>query len=159
MRRSCAVRTLSAWVESEPEGETSPNALAALSLALVAAGDSGRALLLADRAHNSRRATYLDLAHAYVASGLAFAGRGDTSEMIAAFASARQEVDPTGDVVAQAVVRLAESFALAAVAATSARGVRREAERLLGALGIAADGWSTVFGAAAGPRVPVASVS
>ena len=152
-----AVATLSGWVESDPEGETSPNALAALSLALVAVGDPGRALLFADRAHNSRRATYLDLAHAYVASGLAFASRGDTSEMIAAFASARQGVDPTGDVVARAVVRLAESFALGAVGATSARGVRRESERLLGALGISADGWATVFGAAAGPRVPASS--
>ena len=125
-----------------------PNALSALALALAAAGDTAGALQAADRAHDSARATYLDLAHAYVASGLAYAARGDTSEMIAAFASARQEVDGTGDVVAQAVVRLGESFALQAVGATSARGVRREAERRLAALGITAEGWSVVFQAA-----------
>jgi class 3 adenylate cyclase/tetratricopeptide (TPR) repeat protein len=138
-----AVAVLSDWVDAE--AEPSPNALAALALAMVSAGDSHAALHAADRAHNSRRATYLDLAHAYVASGMAYALRGDTSEMIAAFASARQGVDSTGDVVAQAIVRLAESFALAAVGAMSARAVRREAERLLASLRITADGWVTVF--------------
>jgi class 3 adenylate cyclase/tetratricopeptide (TPR) repeat protein len=138
-----AVAVLSDWVEAE--AEPSPNALAALALALVSAGDSRGALHAADRAHNSKRATYLDLAHAYVASGLAYALRGDTSEMIAAFASARQGVDSTRDVVAQALVRLAESFAVAAVGAMSARAVRREAERLLASLRISAEGWVMVF--------------
>jgi tetratricopeptide (TPR) repeat protein len=137
---------LADWVEQQ--AEPAPNCLAALALALASNGESVAALQAADRAHDSARATYLDLTHAYVASGLAHASRGDTSEMIAAFASARQEVDGTGDLVAQAVVRLGESHALAAVGATSARGVRREAERRLTALGISAEGWSVVFQAA-----------
>ena len=94
--------------------------LAALSLALVATGDPRRALR-ADRVHDPP-ATYLDLAHAHLASGLAHGQQQDTSEVIAAFSAARQLVDRTGDVVAQAVVRLAEAHALSAVEATSARG-------------------------------------
>lgn len=125
--------------------DASPNALVALALAKVAQGDSLEGLHLADRAHESQRATYLDLALAHVASGLAHGQRGDSAELIAAFAAARQEVDLTGDAVAQAVVRLAESHALTAIHATSARAVRREAERRLAYLEIGADGWSTLF--------------
>jgi predicted ATPase len=148
---------LSDWLAAE--ADASPNVLAALALCLVSAGDTRGALHAADRAHNSQRATYLDLAQAYTASGLAFAVRGDTSEMIAAFASARQEVDSTGDVVAQAVVRLAESFALAAVQAMSARAVRRESERLLATLRIPAEGWVVVFRAAQRWRGAAAAAS
>jgi hypothetical protein len=79
--------------------------------------------------------------------------------MIAAFASARQEVDSTGDVVAQAVVRLAESFALAAVQPMSARAVRRESERLLATLRIPAEGWVVVFRAAQRWRGAAAAAS
>jgi len=126
----------------------SPAILAVLALARMAAGDASGALVAADRAHESTRATYLDLVFAYVAAGLAYAERADTSEVIAAFAAARQEVDATGDLVAQAIVRQAEAAALGAVGATSARSVRREAERRLDALGLAAEGWSCLFQAA-----------
>ena len=103
------------------------------------------ALEWADRAHESSRSTYLDLTFSYIVAGLAHAIRGDASEVIAAFSAARQEVDSTGDVVAQAIVRLAESDALAAVGAMSARSVQRDTERRLADLGIRAEGWSTIF--------------
>jgi class 3 adenylate cyclase/tetratricopeptide (TPR) repeat protein len=123
----------------------SPAVLATLALAQVTAGDTTGALASADRAHESNRSTYLDLAVGYVASGMAYALRGDVSEVIAAFASARQEVDGTGDVVAQAVIRLAESAGLAAVGSTSSRALRREADRRLSDLGLTASGWRTAF--------------
>ncbi len=122
-----------------------PGLLVAGALAAVASGDTVAALEYADRAHESPRATYLDLAFSYVSAGLAHAVRGDTSEVIVAFAAARQVVDGTGDAVARAVVLLAESFGLSGVGATSARGVRREAERRLADLGIGAEGWATLF--------------
>jgi Arc/MetJ family transcription regulator len=125
--------------------EAGPGAMTALALASVMEGDVSSALEWADRAHESSRSTYLDLALGYVVAGLANAIRGDASEVIAAFSAARQEVDSTGDVVAQAIVRLAESHAMAAVGATSARSVQREAERRLADLGIQAEGWSTIF--------------
>ena len=111
------------------------------------------ALAGADRAHESVRSTYLDMAYSYMAAGLSHAIRGDFSEVIAAFAAGRQEVDLTGDVVAQAVVRLAEGYALTAVGATSARSVAREAQRRLLDLGIDAAGWVAVFQAATSWRV------
>jgi class 3 adenylate cyclase/tetratricopeptide (TPR) repeat protein len=135
----------------EPAGPLSPSFHAVRAAAKLALGDPSGALADADRTHDSSRATYLDLAQAHVAAGFAHAQQRDISEVIAAFGAARQEVDSTGDVVAQAVVRLAESFALAAVSATSARGVRREADRRLTSLGFSAEGWAVLFTAAAQP--------
>ena len=137
-------RALAEWAE-RLGADAPPSALVALALAKAANGDSLDCLHLADRAHESPRATYLDLAFAHIASGLAYSQRGDSAELIAAFAAARQEVDVTGDAVAQAIVRLAESHALTAIEATSARAVRREAERRLAYLEIGAEGWSTLF--------------
>ena len=137
-------RALADWAERLGT-DAPPSVLAAWALAKAANGDSLDCLHLADRAHESPQATYLDLAFAHVASGLAYSQRGDSAELIAAFAAARQEVDVTGDAVAQAVVRLAESHALTAIEATSARAVRREAERRLAYLEIGAEGWSTLF--------------
>jgi microcompartment protein CcmL/EutN len=132
----------------------SPGLIAILALADVTAGDTVAALAAADRAHESTRSTYLDLAYSYIAAGLSHAIRGDFSEVIAAFAAGRQEVDLTGDVVAQAVVRMAEGFALSAVGATSARAVTREAERRLLDVGLDASGWSAVFRTALTWRLP-----
>ena len=125
-----------ALLADEPGPDCTPAFHAARALSRLTMGDPVGALADADRAHESQRATYLDLAQAHVAAGLAHAQQRDISEVIAAFAAARQEVDLTGDVVAQAVVRLAESHALNAVGATSARSVRREADRRLAALGV-----------------------
>ena len=125
--------------------EVSPGLIATLALADVAAGDTVAALAGADRAHESTRSTYLDMAYCYMAAGLAHAIRGDFSEVIAAFAAGRQEVDLTGDVVAQAIVRRAEGYALAAVGATSARSVAREADRRWLDLGAAGTGWDAIF--------------
>ncbi|MEZ5261007.1 MAG: adenylate/guanylate cyclase domain-containing protein [Acidimicrobiales bacterium] len=138
----------------EESGVDGPPALiATLALVSVAAGDTVSALAHADRAHESTRSTYLDMAYSYIAAGLSHAIRGDFSEVIAAFAAGRQEVDLTGDVVAQAIVRLAEGHALSAVGATSARSVAREADRRLLDLGIDAAGWSAVFRAAMSRRI------
>lgn len=123
----------------------SPAVMATLALAQVASGDTAGALESADRAHESNRSTYLDLAVGYMAAGMAHALNDDVSEVIAAFASARQEVDGTGDVVAQALVRLGESAGLAAVGSTSARALRREADRRMTDLGLEATGWRLVF--------------
>ncbi|MFN0028176.1 MAG: adenylate/guanylate cyclase domain-containing protein [Acidimicrobiales bacterium] len=125
--------------------EVSPGLIATLALADVAAGDTVAALSGADRAHESTRSTYLDMAYCYMAAGLAHAIRGDFSEVIAAFAAGRQEVDLTGDVVAQAIVRRAEGYALGAVGATSARSVAREADRRWRDIGAEGTGWDTVF--------------
>ena len=146
-----ARRVLSAAVH-DGGPDVSPGLIATLALADVAAGDTVAALAGADRAHESTRSTYLDMAYSYMAAGLSHAIRGDFSELIAAFAAGRQEVDLTGDAVAQAVVRLAEGYALTAVGATSARSVGREAQRRLLDLGIDAAGWATVFRTATGRR-------
>jgi tetratricopeptide (TPR) repeat protein len=151
-----ALEVLQSWAADE-DVDPAPNVLAILSLALVARGDANAALRAADRVHESARSTYLDLTHAYIAAGLAHARQDDTSEVIAAFSAARQLADGTGDVVAQAVVRLAEAHALAAVEATSARAVRREAERRLAGLTIKAEGWAAAFALAERPRHPVVS--
>ena len=147
-----AVALLRSAVE-QAGAEVSPGLVATLALADVAAGDTVAALAGADRTHGSVRSTYLDMAYSYMAAGLSHAIRGDFSEVIAAFAAGRQEVDLTGDVVAQAVVRLAEGYALTAVGATSARSVAREAQRRLLDLGIDAAGWVAVFQAATSWRV------
>jgi class 3 adenylate cyclase/tetratricopeptide (TPR) repeat protein len=148
-----AREVLSAAVE-QAGADVSPGLIATLALADVTAGDTVAALAAADRAHESTRSTYLDLAYSYIAAGLAHAIRGDFSEVIAAFAAGRQEVDLTGDVVAQAVVRMAEGYALSGVGATSARAVTREAERRLLDLGLDASGWSAVFRTALTWRLP-----
>jgi len=135
------------------DGEVPPAPIATLALADVVAGDTVAALAGADRAHESIRSTYLDMAYSYMAAGLSHAIRGDFSELIAAFAAGRQEVDLTGDAVAQAVIRLAEGYALTAVGATSARSVAREAQRRLLDLGISAEGWSAMFRTAVARRM------
>ncbi|MPY91614.1 MAG: AAA family ATPase [Acidimicrobiia bacterium] len=150
-----ALDALRPWL-ADSEADPAPAVLAALALALVARGDAYGGLRAADRVHESPRSTYLDLTHAYIAAGLAHAQQDDTSEVIAAFSAARQLIDRTGDVVAQGVVRLAEAHALTAVEATSARGVRREAERRLAGLTIKAEGWATAFALAQHPRQTVA---
>ena len=142
-----ARRILAAAVNNG-DGDVSSGIIATLALADVVAGDTVAALAGADRAHESSRSTYLDMAYSYMAAGLSHAIRGDFSELIAAFAAGRQEVDLTGDAVAQAVVRMAEGYALTAVGATSARSVAREADRRLLDLGIDAAGWSAMFSAA-----------
>jgi hypothetical protein len=139
-------RAMLADLVAREGSEAGPGAMTSLALAFVMEGNVAAALEWADRAHESSRSTYLDLALSYVVAGLANAIQSDASEVIAAFSAARQEVDSTRDVVAQAIVRLAESHAMAAVGATSARSVQREAERRLADLGIRAEGWSTIFG-------------
>ncbi len=137
---------------SASHGDVSCGVIVTLALADVVAGDTVAALAGADRAHESTRSTYLDMAYSYMAAGLSHAIRGDFSEVIAAFAAGRQEVDLTGDAVAQAVVRMAEGYALTAVGATSARSVAREAERRWLDLGIDPLGWAALFSAAVGWR-------
>lgn len=117
----------------------------AMAFARLAEGRANEALALTDRVHESTRSTYVDLATSYVVAGLAHAVRGDASEMIAAFSAARQELDATADAVGQAVVRLAEAEAAAAIGAMSARGLRREADTRLADLGVLADGWRTLY--------------
>jgi len=117
----------------------------ATAFARLAEGRASEALALTDRVHEAARSTYVDLATSYVVAGLAHAVRGDASEMIAAFSAARQELDATADVLGQAVVRLAEAEAAAAMGAMSARGLRREADTRLAELGITADGWRTLY--------------
>jgi len=122
-----------------------PNLHAAAALAHAAAGDPARALEVAHDVERSPGATYLDRATAGVARALVHAGQGDAAAADAALDQVRAGVDATGDVVTQALVRLAGAVVGEALGLPDAPDRRAEADARLGALGLHDTAWRRAF--------------
>ncbi len=144
LHRGDARRAVAFLEKAALDGRALPYPQSALALALVASGRLDEVHALADSVLASRQSTYLDRAFARVAKALAFARLGDGAGALAIVGEALAEVDGTDDVVAAAIVRLAEAEALAALGEDV--GERRAVvEATLRGLGISAEGWKTAF--------------
>lgn len=140
-----AVRLLG-LAAGEGRDEGGPPARAALALAVAADGRLEEAVELAEPvAASPDAATYLDRAHALLALGLASAAKGDRATCDAWFATAREEVDGTDDVLAQAIVRLGLAQALRHLGSEGAVWAQADADTRLAPMGVDAAGWSRVF--------------
>jgi class 3 adenylate cyclase/tetratricopeptide (TPR) repeat protein len=149
-----AIDALQALVDASDgsaEPPTSPYALSALALGLAMSGRSGDAVACGRRVGPDPRATYLDRAFASLAVGLALTGTGDPAGADE-LAQARDAVDRTEDVVAQAILRLAHASALSSLGAPEAGAACDAAEQRLGELGVDAPGWRVVTDLALTPR-------
>ncbi len=90
------------------------------------------------------RATYLDRSFALMACGLGRAAAGDDGAR-QAFGEARMVVDGTGDLLTQAIVRVAQARAMLATGDSSAQERLDETLIRLREMGTDAHGWVTVF--------------
>ena len=84
--------------------------------------------------------TYLDHVMASMAAGLAEARVGHRTEALHWLGLARDTADGTGDVVAQAITRLAEATGLSGLGESTAAEARAEAQVRLDELGLAGEG-------------------
>lgn len=100
--------------------------------------------------------TYADRGWAGIARGFVAVQQGDAAGAEAAFADSTSAVDATGDVLAQATVRLARGVGLGALGLPGAAGAQAEARRRMDALGVGLAGWDRLFRLAVGPRQGVA---
>jgi len=96
------------------------------------------------------RASYLDRAFVGVARGLVAARNGKSTEAAVAFVATVSTVDETGDLVTQAIVRLAEGRALEVLGDADSLEVMADAWARLHGLGIDGAGWVTTFDVALG---------
>jgi class 3 adenylate cyclase/tetratricopeptide (TPR) repeat protein len=137
------------------------SALSLLALAFAAAGRLDEAIEAARTTASFTEATYLDHALADVARGLASVRLGRVEDGEEAFCSAQSRVDATGDRTQQAVVRLARARGLQAIRGreTAAAEAVVEARAALDRIGLAGDGWDTIFCAASGGEPLVESRS
>ncbi len=115
--------------------------------------DAGR---MATKVLEDARTSYLDRTMAWLVAGLAGARRRDPNALAAAFAAARAEVDGTGDVLTQALARLAEGRARDVVGDDGAADLTAEAWARLHGLGIDGAGWLNVFDLSLGLSAQVA---
>ena len=125
------------------------NAMSALALALTAAGQTREAIALADDVLHCDSGTYADRTVALEAKGLAYAQLRDADACAAAFQQAREALDATEDVLAQAMLRLAESAALQSLGDPRADVVLARADDALDALGLGDTAWRVAFSVAA----------
>jgi class 3 adenylate cyclase/tetratricopeptide (TPR) repeat protein len=142
-----AVAVLDRAVEAAPT--LNSNATSALALALAAAGNTDAAIANADLVMSAESGTYADRLVALEAKGLSLAQRGDAAASADVFAQARDIVGATEDVVARALLRLAEASALEAVGDERAAMVGDDADTELDQLGLGDTSWRTAFTAAA----------
>ena len=147
------VRAALACLEAAADGATSMGercgALAALALARAAGGDADGAIAAGEELQTIVESTFLDRARGLLAIAFAHLQQGRLDQAETSFADATAIVDGTGDLVAQATVRLAHGRALEAVGSHDAPRVLAEAHERLREIGIAAEGWDTAFGLAA----------
>ncbi|CAN5750265.1 AAA family ATPase [soil metagenome] len=130
--------------------EVNPFALSALAVAAACSGRTEETAAIALAVDRARRATYLDRVTAEMAAGLGLVRDGDEAGARHCFDAARLRADATGDLVAQALTRLAASVGLGAIGAADAAEVAADARARLDHLGLAATGWTTAFELAAG---------
>jgi class 3 adenylate cyclase/tetratricopeptide (TPR) repeat protein len=134
--------------------EQSPDAPVAfgnstLAMARASARQPDAAAVAAALVATDPRATYHDHAVALMARGFAALQRGDETGCEGAFTEAAATVDGTGDVLAQALVRLAHARARQASGEPDTTSGLAEAHQRLAQLGVAASGWDTAFQLAA----------
>ncbi|MEJ7585034.1 MAG: tetratricopeptide repeat protein, partial [Acidimicrobiales bacterium] len=145
-----AVDLLQRAVDASGEAGARPFVLSALALGLAADGRSAEAVATAEQVPALAPATYSDVLTAEQASALALAAKGDGDAARAVLRRSRQRADATEDRLAQAITRLAESIALAALGDPTADQVAAEAQDRLDRLGTTASGWRCAFALAAG---------
>jgi tetratricopeptide (TPR) repeat protein len=136
-----------------------------LGLALAAAGRGAEADDALDRYCPAGVGTYVDRVWSRVARGFAALQRADGPALLAAFDEALEAADATEDLVSQAAVRLARSFAVRAgqslfgtLAPANGDGgpaalvaaAEEEAAARLDGLGVMMPGWQCVFRLAVG---------
>jgi tetratricopeptide (TPR) repeat protein len=148
---SGAVARLERVVARTPEGSFDGFANSTLALALSATEEYERAIATALAVESAEAPTYLDRTLAAVARGFAEAHLGRPEDSRAAFATAASTVDQTGDLLAQAVVRLARARAMESVGDPEAGPARSRAQDRLRDLGVGASGWDAAFCLAAQP--------
>jgi class 3 adenylate cyclase/tetratricopeptide (TPR) repeat protein len=120
-----------------------------LAFAHAVVGDVAAAVDVADAVEHGDQGTYLDHLGALFARGLARAQSGDGEGARADLAAAVALSDRTGDRLAQAFSRLAQSRGLEALGDAEAPDVRAEAEDRLAAMGVVDTGWDALFARAA----------
>jgi class 3 adenylate cyclase/tetratricopeptide (TPR) repeat protein len=130
--------------------ELRPLTLCALALLAAAGGRADEAVRLAGHVPEHPAATYLDQGIGEIAAGLALVREGDADAAARWLDQARTRADGTGDRLFQAVVRIAEATALAALGDPGAAAAEADAQARLGRIGIEAAGWRGAFAAAAG---------
>ncbi|MDQ6698540.1 MAG: AAA family ATPase [Actinomycetota bacterium] len=131
-------------------------AIAVRALAEAAVGDGAAAVRSAKQLDEVRGATYLDRVMAAMGAGLGEARLGHRVDALRWLGQARVLADDTGDVVAQAVTRLAESTGLSCLGDGTAEEAHAEAQSRLDAMGLGARGWAAAFDLAVGATpVPV----
>jgi class 3 adenylate cyclase/tetratricopeptide (TPR) repeat protein len=138
-----------------------PNVESVAALAALAQGRVADAVGHVERARTSPGATYFDIVIALVAQGLACTALGDEGGALAALDEAVLVADGAGDVVVQAVARLAGAEAKERLGRPEAAASRLDAMDRLRGLGQAVEGWARAVALAAqggtpAPRVPVA---
>src|SRR5205823_12092812 len=136
-------------------------ASAVSALVALAAGRPHEALVLVDATRSAAGTTYLDVILSLVAAGLAHAHGSDTNTSTAALDEAITLADGAGDVVMQAVTRLAAAETCHLLGRPDTDHVRRAAVARLDGLVLGTDGWATAIGlasrgGASKERIPVA---
>jgi len=150
------------YLAAGPEVEATGNRGAARAMLAAVTGD-GAAGEAADAVAAGSEATYLDLATAEVAAALEAAagssgrfedGADPASEARRHLQAAWAAVDSSQDVVARAVVAMADARIAERLTAPDAAERAAEADRLVARLGIEPTGWTNLFDLALDP-VPV----
>jgi class 3 adenylate cyclase/tetratricopeptide (TPR) repeat protein len=143
------VELIAPLVESDGAGvnvaDVDPSAQATYAVALLACGQPERAAEVATEAIGAPRSTYADRALAQAVVGLRWALEPGDSAAIAAFDAAWQEVEETGDVVLQAIVRLAAARALRLLGVEGSAAALEAALGRFQAIGVDGSGWVSVF--------------
>jgi tetratricopeptide (TPR) repeat protein len=126
-------------------------ARAALALAYAAAGQPEQAIATVDSMPALAVGTYIDRMTGALARGFALVQLGRADEAEAALADATALVDPTDDVLDQAVARLGRAIGLEALGRPDAAEMLDDAHARLRAIGTEAKGWETAFRLAGAP--------
>ncbi|MGI9604387.1 MAG: adenylate/guanylate cyclase domain-containing protein [Acidimicrobiales bacterium] len=144
-----AVAVLLPAAEPDADGKRNANAAVSAAMAAAANGDADSVRSIA-KGLKSSHLTYIDEYTLLMAQGLVAARSGDAGRAREMFARGRERVSQTSDVLAEALITLAEATALEALGDESALAVTELAEQQLDAIGIEAMGWRTAFRLAAG---------
>jgi hypothetical protein len=131
---------------ADPDNGPGAAARSALALGLVAAGDTDRALELAQQGID--QGTYLDRQGCELARAFALLQRGDPDAAMA-FDAALEHVDRTEARLDQAIVRVARARAWSALGRPDAEEAEHDTRLALAALGHDLSGWDRVFKLAA----------
>ena len=130
--------------------DANPNIDSALALGLAVANRPADAIARAAEVIERDAGTYADKVVAAEARGLALAQLGDAQGAVAAFELGHAILDGTEDVMAKALLRLAESIALDALGDDRADAIRDAADHDLDGFGLSDTAWRGVYVAAAG---------